>query len=155
MKLKVILLQDVENLGKKLEIKEVKRGYAQNFLIPKKLAVLATKENLEWREKLIEEEKKKEKERRKKLEEIFKKIKERKEFKIEMKAGLQGQLFEKITPEKLSQFFKEKFGLEIDPKYIHLSQTIKKIGKYKATIKFYEDLKCKIKLIIEKSQNKK
>ncbi len=68
--MRVILLQDVENIGKKYEIKEVKNGYARNFLIPKSLAKPATKEVLKWLEVQKEIEEKKAEDELKEIQEL-------------------------------------------------------------------------------------
>ena len=94
--MKVILLQDIENMGKKFEIKEVADGHANNFLIPQKLAKSATKEALAWLgvqkeliSKLAEGELKKAQELASSLDDL--------EVTIAMKVGDEGQLFESVN----------------------------------------------------------
>lgn len=100
--MKVILLQDSENTGKKYEVKEVKDGYARNFLIPKNLAKIATKKNLKWLEVQKELLEKKAEEDLKKEQELASKI-DGIEVIIQVKVGTEGQLFESINNVKISE----------------------------------------------------
>jgi len=139
-------LQDIENLGKKYEIKEVKDGYARNFLIPKGLAKPATEEALKWLETQKEAE-------AKKAEEELKMVQERAtaidglEVIIPVKIGEDGQLFESITSQKISEKLKE-LGFEIRKTQIDLLEPIKELGEFPVKIKFEHNLEAEIRVIV-------
>jgi len=144
--MRIILLQDIENLGKKYEIKEVKAGYARNFLIPKGLAKQATKNVLKWLEKQKEIEGKKAEEKLKKVQKIASAI-DGQEVIIPVKIGEQNQLFESITSQKISEKLKE-LGFEIKKNQIELITPIKELGEFPIKIKFEYNLESEIKVII-------
>ncbi|MDI6602867.1 MAG: 50S ribosomal protein L9, partial [Patescibacteria group bacterium] len=144
--MRVILLQDIEKLGKKYEIKEVKAGYARNFLIPKGLAKPATKEALKWLESQKEIEEKKAEEELKKIQEIAT-IVDGQEITIPVKVGEEGQLFESITAQKISERLKE-MGFEIKKSQVDLAKPIKELGEFPVKIKFEHNLEAEIKVII-------
>ncbi|OQX01038.1 50S ribosomal protein L9 [Candidatus Parcubacteria bacterium A4] len=150
--MKVILLQDIETLGKKLDTKEVKDGYARNFLIPKNLVKLATKKSLIWLEtqkeimaKVAEEE----------LKETEKKVSavDGQEITITTKVGKKEELFESVTTQKISEELK-KIGIEVDKKQIDLESPIKKLGEYQVKIKFGHNLEAEVKVIISTGTEK-
>lgn len=142
--MKVILLQDVQNLGKKDEIKEVKDGFARNFLIPRKMAILATGKELEKLKKKKELEEKRRKEKEIMLKDLAEKIKGLL-IVFEQKATEEGVLYGAIDRKKISEILKEK-GFEVREDQIDLDSPIKKIGEYEIGINFSPDLKSKIKL---------
>lgn len=144
--MRVILLQDIENLGKKYEIKEVADGYARNFLIPKGMAKIATKSNMEWLKKKKEAEEKKAEEELKKIQDLASAI-DGQEIIIPVKVGSEDQLFESITAQKISEKLKE-IGFEIKKNQIELPQPIKEIGEFPVIIKFPHNLEAEIKIII-------
>lgn len=144
--MKVILLQDIEKLGKQYEIKEVADGHARNFLIPKGLVKQATKEALEWLEVQKEITKKKAEEELKTVQEIASKI-DGLEVIIPIKIGEDGQLFEKITSQKISEKLKE-IGFEIAKNRIELEEPIKEIGEFPVKIKFSHNLEAEINVIV-------
>jgi len=144
--MRIILLQDVENLGKKYDVKEVASGYARNFLIPKGLAKIATKENLKWLENQKEIEVKKAEEELKKVQEIATNI-DGQEIIISVKVGEEGQLFESITSQKIYEKLKE-LGFEIKKSQIDLTEPIKELGEYPVKIKFEHNLEAEIKIIV-------
>jgi len=144
--MKIILLQDIDNLGKKYEIKEVADGYARNFLIPKGLAKPATKENLKWLESQKEIEVKKAEEELKKVEAVATNI-DGQEIIIPVKIGEEGQLFESITSQKIYEKLKE-LGFEIKKSQIDLPEPIKELGEYPVKIKFEHNLEAEIKIIV-------
>jgi len=151
--MKVILLENIEKLGTKLDLRRVKPGYARNFLIPQKLAIPATKANLIWRDReinIIEKEKEKVIEKKKKLKEKLKDF----VLKIKVRTGIKGELFEKINREKIVKTLRlEGFNLEKDN--IQLKEPIDKIGEYPIKIIFGGGLETKIKLIVIKENQKK
>ncbi len=148
--MRVILLQDVENLGKKYEIKEVKNGYARNFLIPKGLAKLATEEALKWLETQKEIEAKKAEEELKKIQAIATAI-DGQEVIIPVKIGEEGQFFESITSQKISEKLKE-IGFEIKKTQIDLVEPIKELGEFPVKIKFEHNLEAEIKIIVSEEK---
>jgi len=144
--MRVILLEDVENLGKKYEVKEVKNGYARNFLIPKGLAKLATEEALKWLETQKEIEAKKAEEELKKIQEKATAI-DGQEIIIPVKIGEDGQLFESITSQKIAEKLKE-LGFDVKKTQIDLVEPIKELGEFPIKIKFEHNLEVEIKVII-------
>ncbi len=144
--MRVILLQDVEKLGKKYEIKEVTNGHARNFLIPQGLAKAATEENLKWLEVQKEMEAKKAEEELKKVQEIASAI-DGQEIIIPVKVGEDGQLFESIASQKIYEKLKE-FGFEIKKGQIDLPTPIKELGEFPVKIKFEHNLEPEIKVIV-------
>ena len=144
--MRVILLQDIDNLGKKYEIKEVKNGYARNFLFPKGLAKPVTKETLKWLQIQKEIEAKKAEEELKKVQEIASAI-DGQEIIIPVKIGQEGQLFESITAQKISEKLKE-LGFNVKKNQIDLSGPIKEIGEFPIKIKLEHNLEAQIKVIV-------
>ena len=144
--MRVILLQDIENVGKKYEIKEVKNGYARNFLIPKGLVKPATKESLKWVKVQKEIEIKKSEEALKKVQEMASAV-DGQEISISVKIGEEGQLFESITDQKIFEKLKE-LGFEIKKSQIDLPEPIKELGEFPVKIKFEHNLEAEIKVII-------
>ena len=132
--MRVILLQDIEKLGKKYDTKEVADGYARNFLIPQGLAKPATEEALIWLETKKEIEAKKAEEELKKIQEKATAI-DGQELIIPVKIGEEGQLFESITSQKISEKLKE-LGFEIKKTQIDLPKPIKELGEFPIKIKF-------------------
>lgn len=144
--MRVILLQDIENLGKKYDIKEVADGYARNFLFPKSLAKEATKEVLKWLEAQKGIETKKAEEDLKKIQEFASAIDDQ-EVIISVKIGEEGQLFESVTSQKISEKLKE-LGFDIKKSQIDLIEPIKELGEFPAKIKFEHNLEAEIRVII-------
>jgi len=144
--MRVILLQDIDNIGKKYEVKEVKDGYARNFLIPKSLVKLATEKNLKWMNNQKETMKKESEEELKNIQEIATKI-DGLELTIPVKIGKEEQLFESITPQKISEKLKES-GFEIKRTQIDLKEPIKEIGEFPIKVKFGHNLEAEVRIII-------
>lgn len=143
--MKVILLQDIKNVGKKDEIINANDGYARNFLFPKNLAIEATKDNL-----LKLQAKKDSKKHKKDLEiEEFKKQAEKLKditLKIKVKAGENGKIFGGVTAKEISEELKKQYKMEIDKKKISLKETIKNIGRFSVDIKFGDGVNAKLTL---------
>ena len=144
--MKVILLQDVEGLGKKYEIKEVKDGHARNLLLPEKMARAATKEALKWLsdqkeviEKEVEEDLKKEQAIASNLDGL--------EVSIAVKVGEEGQLFESVNAQKIIEKLKE-MGFEIKKSQVKLANPIKELGDFPVSISLAHNLEAEIKVII-------
>jgi len=132
--MKVILLQDVSNVGRKYEVKNVSDGYARNFLIPNKLAKLATPQAI----KAIETEKKRLEEEKKVQEDILQKnLDGLKDLRVvwDVKNNEKGRLFAGIHNQDISKILKEQYHLDIPAELIQLEKPIKEIGEYKVKIK--------------------
>ncbi len=150
--MRIIFLQDVEKIGKKFEVKEVKDGFARNFLIPKGLAKPATEEALKWLEMQKEIVEKKAEEDLKKSQEVASAMDEQ-EVIFTVKVGEQDQLFESITAQKISEKLKEA-GFDIKKNQIELAEPIKDIGEYPVKIKFEHNLEAEIKVIVNREEEK-
>lgn len=141
--MKVILLQDIKNVGKKDEIINSSDGYARNYLFPKKLAVEATKDNLNQlkaRQDTAKRKKEQEKEEAKQLAEKLKKI----TLSIQVKAGENGKIFGGVTAKEIAENLKEQQNIEIDKKKIIVKETIKALGNYSVEIKLYEGISANL-----------
>lgn len=135
----IILLKDVENLGYKHEIVKVKDGYARNFLIPGKMAIIANKVNKNKLEHILRIEKAKEDAMLEEYRVIADKL-SGEVLKIGAKAGTTDKIFGSVTNVQLANVLKEKYEVDIDRKKIELEEDIKTLGEYVAKLKLHPDV---------------
>lgn len=144
--MKVILLKDVDKLGKKFEVKEVKDGYARNSLLPQKLVKIADEQAMKWLELQKEILEKKAEEDLKENQGTASNM-DGLEVIINVKVGDEGQLFEHITTQKIAEKLKE-MGYKIDKDQIQLAEPIKEPGEFPVKIIFEHNLESEIQVII-------
>ena len=144
--MKVILLQDVDGLGKKYEIKDVKNGYARNFLLPDKLVRAATRQAMKWLDAQKEIIERAAEEDLKKVQSLASSL-DGLELSIIVKVGDEGQLFESINSQKISEKLKE-LGFEVKKSQIRLGSPIKEIGEFPVGIGLEHNLEAEVKVIV-------
>ncbi len=148
--MKVILLKDVKNLGKQGDVKEVKNGYARNFLIPQGLAKAATKSALKQHENELKFREEKGMQELKEVEKLAEQL-EGHEVMIKEKANEEGKLYAAVDEEKI----KEVLGNEnttIKAEWVKLDKKIKETGEYEVKLEFDHGIEANIKVIIEKKE---
>lgn len=131
----IILIQDVDNLGGRNELIKVKNGYARNFLIPRGLAVEASSSNKKQMDERLKVAKKKEDQMLAQINSVISKLNEA-PLKIGAKTGTSGKIFGSVTSLQLSRAIRDQKGYEIDRKKIHITDEVKELGSYKASIDF-------------------
>jgi len=144
--MKVIFLQDVPNVAKAGEIKEVANGYARNLLLPRKLAVLAKSSAasiLEAQQKALERQHTR---MQSEMSELASQI-DGKEVVLKARAGAQERLFGSITSADIAAEL-QNIGLTVDKKKIELEEPIRQLGNYEVTIRLTKDLIPKIKVTV-------
>lgn len=142
--MKVVLTEDVKNVGAMGSVVNVSDGYARNFLIPKKYAVEANLKNV----KALEHEKKKIEEKIKKAKGAAQLLAERLSaltISLKVKTGEEGKLFGSVTTMDIAEALKKE-GLDIDKKKIALDEQIKKLGSYKAGVKVHSDITASVNI---------
>lgn len=131
--MKIILLQDVPNVGKKWDVKEIKGGYARNYLLPANLAVLATVKAVKDAEL-----KKTQEAQRKEIQEnlLEKSLDSLKDFTlvIERKTNEKGHLYDAVDVKEIAGLLTEKLKSEIFPEHIKIEKPIKETGKYEIAV---------------------
>ena len=143
--MKVILLENIQKLGSIGEIITVKRGYARNFLIAKKKALFASKENIKEVDKIKIELNKKDLEKKKLAKEIYEKLKN-KQLKIKKLSTENKELYGSVKPTEISKIILNEDKLEIKPSMIQLKDDIKTLGNFKATIDLHAEVQVQIKI---------
>ena len=144
--MKVILLEDVETLGKLGDTVNVKDGYARNYLIPRNLALQATTRNLKAHaHKLMDIERRKEKivDDARSLADKVAGV----SLTFTRKTGEKGRLFGSVTNMDIAQALSEK-GFEVDRKDIHLPEPIKGLGEFDVQIKLHHDVTPQVKITV-------
>lgn len=147
--MKVLFIKDVLGGPKRGQIKDVSDGYAQNFLIPKGFAQIATPEiiaRIEKEGKEAEAKKLKEIEKLKHLKAEM----EKREFAVKVKVGDKGQVFGGVHEKDIAKAVGEKMGMAIDKSQVELSGIIKEIGMHEAKLNLSSGIIAKIKINIEK-----
>ena len=146
--MKVILLKNVDKLGKEGDLVDAKSGYARNFLFPNKAAVEATPENMKnWKE-MKAKEAADEAARIAEAEEQKKQL-ESKVVDLKAKGGANGKLFGAITAKDIADRMNDIFGVKIDKKKIVLAENIKPTGKHQVVVKLYGDVSADVDLVID------
>jgi large subunit ribosomal protein L9 len=146
--MKVVLLEDLPGKGRAGEIKEVSKGYARNFLLPRGLALLATPAVIKQVESNLEKEKLDVSIDRDKLVELAKQI-EGREIRFEARMGGGERLFGSITAADVAEELSQAVGSPIDKKKIDIEKSLRKTGSYEVAVKLASDLNPQIMVIVE------
>ena len=151
--MKVILLENVRKIGSIGEIIEVKRGFARNFLISKKKALFASKENIKEVEKIKNDLNIKDQNRKKQAKEIDERIKG-KEFIIKKLSTENKELYGSVKPTEISKMIKEIENVDINPSLIQPTKEIKSIGTFDVTLNLHSEIQSKIKIkVLSEEEN--
>lgn len=148
--MKVILIENLKNLGKIGDVVDVKDGYARNFLFPKKLALPATDENIKNVKRKMHEMSRKLEMERLTIEELDRKLKEL-QLRIPKKSGEKDTIFGSVTVADIWDAL-SKAGFEIDKKKIHLKEPIKRLGIYTIPVKLHPSLTSEVKIEVVKGE---
>lgn len=143
--MKVILLTDVKNVGKKGEVKEVADGYGRNFLIKNKMAVMASEKSMEI---LKQQNEKAAQEYQKKKEEAMA-LKEKIEavsLTFNVKAGNDGKIFGSVSNAKICDSLNEKYGLVVDKRKFVDTNNLVRLGHYDCKVELFKDVIATIKV---------
>jgi large subunit ribosomal protein L9 len=149
--MKVVLLEDLPGRGKAGEIKEVSKGYAKNFLLPRGLALLATPTVIKQVESRLEKEKLEEGVDRDKLVELAQQI-EGREIRFKARMGAGERLFGSITAADVAEELSRAIGSVIDKKKIDIEKSLRKTGSYEVAVKLASDINPQITVVIEEEK---
>ncbi|MHC1578436.1 MAG: 50S ribosomal protein L9 [Dehalococcoidia bacterium] len=149
--MKVVLLQDVPGKGKAGEIREVSKGYAKNFLLPRRLALAANPAVIKQVESRLAKEKLEESIDREKLVELAQEI-EGREIRLKARIGTGERLFGSVTAADVAEELSSAVGSVVDKKKIDIEKPFRQIGNYEVGVKLASDIKPKITVVIEEEK---
>jgi large subunit ribosomal protein L9 len=145
--MKVIFIEDVANVAKAGQLKEVANGYARNYLIPKKLAIVATPAEM----KKMETHNYAEAQRHERADSEFADLADQigqLTLSLTLKVGVNNRVYGSITAAHIADELAKLTGHEIDKKKIELADPIKKLGDYEVSIHFAKDIIAKVKISV-------
>ena len=143
--MKVILLENVRKIGSIGEIIDVNRGFARNFLISKKKALFASKENIKEVEKIKQELNKKDQNKKKEAKNILDKI-QKKTYEIKKLSTENKELYGSVKPTEISKLISKIENVEINPSNIQPNKEIKSLGEFKVDINLHYDVQTQISI---------
>ena len=146
--MKVILKEDVQNLGQQGDVVEVKAGYARNYLMPKRLAILFTEQQQKSIEEAQKVELRKLEREKDQIDSILKDIKAL-SLSLKMKSEEDNKLFGSVTKLDIVNLLEEN-GVKIDKKYIDLASPIKTLGEHTVNVSFTKDMSESFIILVEK-----
>ena len=141
--MKVILLENVRKIGSIGEIIDVKRGFARNYLISKKKALFASKENIKEVEKIKQELNKIDQDKKKEAKNILEKI-QNKTYEIKKLSTENKELYGSVKPTEISKLIHEKENVEINPSNVQPLKEIKSLGEFKVVINLHSEVQTQI-----------
>ena len=143
--MKIILLENLRKIGSIGDIINVKRGFARNYLIAKKKALYASKENIKEVEKIKSDLGKKDLEKKKEAKQIFEKI-NGKMFSIKKLSTENNELYGSVKPTEISKLILATTKLDIKPSLIQLKNEIKALGVFKVKINLHSEIQAEISI---------
>ena len=151
--MKVILLENVRKVGSIGDVIDVKRGFARNFLISKKKALFASKENIKEVEKIKTELSKKDQEKKKNAKSINEKI-QNKEHQVKKLATENKELYGSVKPTEIAKILNEIEKIDINPSLIQPVKEIKSIGSFKVILNLHSEVQAQISIKVISEDNK-
>ena len=145
--MKVVLREDVEKLGLRGEVVDVARGYARNFLLPRKLAEPATPSRVKELEKVNARRALNEAQSFEQAQEIAQRLGQA-ELRFDVKAGEKGVLFGSVTQTNLADAIWEKLKVRVDRRKIGLEDPLKRIGRYQVPIELFADVTVETRVLV-------
>lgn len=149
--MKVILLQDVKNVGKKGQTIEVSDGYANNFLLPKRLGVNATKRSVEILDKQKEDARILDEKNRKEAEELKEKLKTI-TLEFTCKTGKDGKLFGSVSSKQIVEKLKTSYGITVDKRKFVDKETVNTLGVTILKNELYKGVVAEIKVHVSEAK---
>ena len=151
--MRVILLENIINLGKIGDNVTVKNGYGRNFLLKKGKALRHNKENQDYVNKKKDDLNRKNTELKNKFKDIAKLV-DKKKFTFFKESKENGDLYGSIKPKEITNIIKEEAKAEVAPSQLILKENLNKIGQYSVDINFHSDVKANITVKISKRETK-
>ena len=143
--MKIILLENLRKIGSIGDVIDVKRGFARNYLIAKKKALYASKENIKEVEKIKSALGKKDLEKKKEAKQIFEKI-NNKIFSVKKLSTENDELYGSVKPTEISKIILENIKIDIKPSLIQLMNEIKALGTFKVKINLHSEIQAEISI---------
>ena len=150
--MKVILLENIRSIGSIGDIIDVKRGFARNYLISKKKALFASKENIKEVEKIKQELSKKDQEKKIEAKNIQEKL-QNKEFEVKKLSTENKELYGSVKPTEIAKILQEKEKIEINPSMIQPVKEIKSIGTFKVILNLHSEIQSEISIKVVPDDN--
>lgn len=141
--MEIILLKDIDNLGAKHEVVEVKNGYGRNYLIPQGMAIIANSSNMRRLKELRRMEAAQEQKILDDMNAIVEKL-QGAVLKIAAKAGTSGKIFGSVNSLQLSQALKDQHDVDVDKSKIEILEEVKMLGSYSAKLKLHKEVESTI-----------
>ena len=145
--MRVVFLEDVEGVARGGEVKEVKNGFARNYLIPQNLAAPATHNNLQRIKKLSSQASITRVQRLEDMQELATAL-EGTQVNIEMTAGVNNRLYGSVTGTMVADAVAEETGREIERRLVQLDDPIREVGEYDVPIRLHSDVSTSIKVVV-------
>jgi large subunit ribosomal protein L9 len=149
--LKIMLTKDVENVGRAGEIKDVSDGYGRNFLIPRKLAIVAGRGAEAEARRIQDAAARREAKERDEARELAEEI-DNKTVVVRLKVGAEDKVFGAITNEDIAKAVKQQHQVEVDRRRIDLKEPLKQLGEHQVTLRLHKDIEAHINLIITRDR---
>ena len=145
--MEVILLKNIEKVGRKFDIVKVKDGYGRNYLIPQGLALVANERNRNNLDSFKRQEARKLEQRIDEFRTIAEKV-NGKSVNVVVKAGISGKIFGSVTNIQLAKVLKEQLDVEIDRHSILLPENVKMLGSYQATLDLHPEVEAAFDFVV-------
>ena len=152
--MKVILLENVRKVGSIGDVIDVKRGFARNYLISKKKALFASKENIKEVDKIKQELSKKDQEKKKEAKIIQEKL-QNKEFEVKKLSTENKELYGSVKPTEIAKILAEKEKIEINPSMIQPVKEIKSLGTFKVVLNLHSEIQSVISIKVVSEETTK
>ena len=149
--MKVIFIEDVPNIARAGEIKEVANGYGRNYLLPQKLAILAEPQALHAAEAQIKSRARREAQTEAEMIELASQV-DGKEITLKARVGQKERLYGSITPADISSELESATGLVVDKRKIEIDGPIRQLGSYEITIRLAKDIVPRITVTVAEEE---